>query len=166
MIVEVLCPLWGPALGSINDINSDVRDKLVSFITELRQYRALLGYPQSILDMIHICAHITQICNSICSDLKFRIVTKLEAHWCRYYICDDCTGMAGRANHSLTNWDSSILLAEAYQLVKATDPFHITVGAVQTSDLWSFSDSTGALSIDVPSPVQMSRFANHTIMWI
>lgn len=53
-------------------------------------------------------------------------------------------------NQTLSNWESNKLLAQAYQLLKRTDPFHITVGAVQTSDLWSFSDSTGLLSVDVP----------------
>ena len=40
--VKVLCPLWGPAVGSIGgDLNAG---ELVSFVTEMRQYRALLGY--------------------------------------------------------------------------------------------------------------------------
>jgi hypothetical protein len=68
----------------------------------------------------------------------------------RYYICDDCSGAAGRSNATYSSWDSNLLLAEAYRVLRTIDPFHITVGAMETSDLWSFSDSTGALSVDVP----------------
>jgi hypothetical protein len=68
-----------------------------------------------------------------------------------YYICDDCTGMATRQDPSakLTNWDNCLAMAAVYSSLRELDPYHLTFGAVQTSDLWSFSDGPGALSIDV-----------------
>jgi hypothetical protein len=68
-----------------------------------------------------------------------------------YYTCDDCTGMAARAapDLNLTNWDTCTGLARLYTALRELDPHHVTIGAVQSSDLWSFSDGPGALSIDV-----------------
>eukprot|EP01051_Picozoa_sp_SAG22_P015736 SAG22_NODE_2102_length_3010_cov_2.033322_2_plen_803_part_00 len=47
-----------------------------------------------------------------------------------YYICDDCCGRSS---------DGS-LQAQAYTLLKALDPYHATIGAMDCGDLWSFSD--------------------------
>ena len=68
-----------------------------------------------------------------------------------WYICDDCTGMSARAAPSLnlTNWDTCTGLARVYAALRELDPVHVTIGAVQSTDMWSFSDGPGALSIDV-----------------
>lgn len=59
--------------------------------------------------------------------------------------------MASRAapHLNLTNWDTCTGLANLYTALRELDPHHVTIGAVQSSDLWSFSDGPGALSIDV-----------------
>ena len=57
--------------------------------------------------------------------------------------------MLNRGNPQLSNWYTCAELARMYELLRDLDPHHVTIGAVQSSDLWSFSDGTGALSIDV-----------------
>eukprot|EP01043_Picozoa_sp_COSAG02_P032908 COSAG02_NODE_2218_length_9474_cov_25.098453_3_plen_571_part_00 len=66
-----------------------------------------------------------------------------------WYICDDCTGMLNRDKPNLSNWYTCAELSRMYESLRDLDPHHVTIGAVQSSDLWSFSDGTGALSIDV-----------------
>jgi hypothetical protein len=70
--------------------------------------------------------------------------------------------MASRAapHLNLTNWDTCTGLANLYTALREFDPHHVTIGAVQSSDLWSFSDGPGALSIDV-SMIENCERANN-----
>ena len=59
--------------------------------------------------------------------------------------------MLARAQPSLkTNWDTCLGLSHAYDVLREIDPYHITFGAIDAhgQDMWSFSDGTGALSLD------------------
>ena len=80
--------------------------------------------------------------------------------------------MLNRGNPKLTNWHTCAELARMYELLRDLDPHHVTIGAVQSSDLWSFSDGTGALSIDVsmvsatvslPSGSHSSQFGDNDV---
>ena len=59
---------------------------------------------------------------------------------------------------NLSNWDTCSALARVYEALRDLDPHHVSIGAVQSSDLWSFSDGTGALSIDVSMIENVSSF--------
>jgi hypothetical protein len=80
------------------------------------------------------------------------------------YICDDCTGMLTRQyqtdvhGNPLTNWDTCTALAGLYDALRELDPHHVTIGAVQSSDMWSFSDATGVLSLDVRVLIRIRTF--------
>eukprot|EP00948_MAST-09A_sp_MAST-9A-sp1_P003502 g3502.t1 len=49
-----------------------------------------------------------------------------------YYICDDCC----------SNQHDISLQSQVYQLIKAHDPYHLTIGAVNCGNGWMFTDQT------------------------
>ena len=51
----------------------------------------------------------------------------------------------------LTDWDTCTGLSRLYDALRTLDPYHVTVGALDAgaTDAWSFSDATGAMSVDV-----------------
>jgi hypothetical protein len=57
-----------------------------------------------------------------------------------YYICDDCCSNEAKMKN----------LSKAYRALQRIDPFHVTSGALDCVDSFSFLDASGYLSLDVP----------------
>ena len=118
------------------------------YSTSLVWFPLLSHIPPHTLSHSHARAHATFLLPR-CS--RWRRVTSLRPcfrswafslffPWAPADICDDCC----------TTLPSVHNLTAVYAVIKAEDPFHVTMGAVDCSDSYQFTDAASQLSLDVP----------------